>query len=137
MPESHVSITTDLPPTLRAELRGAVGVLTLARPEKRNALSDETILGIERYFQTLDPEGSFNYYRTADAGLTALLSTAASLPLNASEQAWKNVYARVADLAWFAPLVASNIVYLASDRVELPRPGLAVVIDLINVVPRK
>ncbi len=88
-------------------------------------------------FQTLDPEGSLNYYRSTDAGLSALLSTAASLPLNASEQAWKNVYARVVDLAWFAPLVASNIVYLASDRVELPRPGLAVVIDLINVVPRK
>ena len=88
-------------------------------------------------FQTLDPEGSLNYYRTTDAGLTALISTASSLPLKASEQAWKNVYARVVDLAWFAPLVASNIVYLASDQVEMPRPGLAVVVDLINVVPRK
>jgi enoyl-CoA hydratase/carnithine racemase len=44
-----------LPPTLRAERRGAVAVLTLARPEKRNALSDETILGIERFFTGLDP----------------------------------------------------------------------------------
>ncbi len=50
MPESRGSSATDLPPTLRTELRGAVAVLTLARPEKRNALSDETILGIERFF---------------------------------------------------------------------------------------
>jgi (methylthio)acryloyl-CoA hydratase len=44
-----------LPETLRAELAGAVATLTLARPGKRNALSDETILGIERFFRSLDP----------------------------------------------------------------------------------
>jgi enoyl-CoA hydratase/carnithine racemase len=51
-----VSTEADLPPTLRAERRGAVAVLTLARPAKRNALSDETILGIERFFTGLEPE---------------------------------------------------------------------------------
>jgi len=55
VPESPVSVVTDLPPTLRTELRGAVAVLTLARPEKRNALSDQTILGIERFFRDLGP----------------------------------------------------------------------------------
>jgi enoyl-CoA hydratase/carnithine racemase len=45
----------DLPPTLRVETIGAVAVLTLARPQKRNALSDETILGLERFLTTLDP----------------------------------------------------------------------------------
>jgi (methylthio)acryloyl-CoA hydratase len=42
-----------LPATLRAERQGAVAVLTLARPEKRNALSDETVLGLERFFEVL------------------------------------------------------------------------------------
>jgi enoyl-CoA hydratase/carnithine racemase len=45
-----------LPPTLRAEIAGPVAVLCLARPGKRNALSDETVLGIERFFRTLDAE---------------------------------------------------------------------------------
>jgi (methylthio)acryloyl-CoA hydratase len=46
--------TGDLPDTLRVETLGRVAVLTLARPEKRNALSDQSILGIERFFHTLD-----------------------------------------------------------------------------------
>jgi (methylthio)acryloyl-CoA hydratase len=45
-----------LPPTLRAERRGAVAVLTLARPDKRNALDDPTVAGIEAFFAAL-PDG--------------------------------------------------------------------------------
>src|SRR5580658_4506535 len=45
-----------LPPTLRAERRGAVAVLTLTRAEKRNALNDPTVQGIEAFFSAL-PEG--------------------------------------------------------------------------------
>lgn len=45
-----------LPDSLRVERTGAVAVLTLARPQKRNALNDTTILGIERFFAALDPE---------------------------------------------------------------------------------
>jgi enoyl-CoA hydratase/carnithine racemase len=56
VPESRASTATDLPPTLRVEMRGAVAVLTLARPEKRNALNDETVVGIEQFFNTLDPD---------------------------------------------------------------------------------
>ena len=44
----------ELPGTLRVEIAGSVAVLTLARPDKRNALSDETILGIEQFFLSLD-----------------------------------------------------------------------------------
>ncbi len=40
----------DLPPSLRAERRGDVAVLRLARPEKRNALDDDTVIGIGRFF---------------------------------------------------------------------------------------
>ncbi len=56
MTERRAWIATDLPTTLRAEHLETVAVLTLARPEKRNALSDETVLGIERFFTTLPPE---------------------------------------------------------------------------------
>ena len=45
-----------LPPTLAAERRGAVAVLKLARPEKRNALDDPTVAGIEAFFSSL-PDG--------------------------------------------------------------------------------
>jgi len=42
-----------LPPSLAAERRGEVAILTLKRPQKRNALDDATILGIEAFFSTL------------------------------------------------------------------------------------
>jgi (methylthio)acryloyl-CoA hydratase len=42
-----------LPPTLRAERRGKVAVLTLARAQKRNALDDPTVAGIEAFFSAL------------------------------------------------------------------------------------
>lgn len=44
---------SQLPPTLRAHRTGAVGVLTLARPDKRNALGDDTVLAIEGFFREL------------------------------------------------------------------------------------
>ena len=43
----------ELPPTLRATRKGKVAVLTLARPEKRNAIDDATVLGMERFFAEL------------------------------------------------------------------------------------
>ncbi|TWP38562.1 crotonase/enoyl-CoA hydratase family protein [Leekyejoonella antrihumi] len=46
----------DLPATLHAHLTDAVATLTLARSQKRNALSEETILGIETFFRSLDPQ---------------------------------------------------------------------------------
>jgi len=42
-----------LPKSLKVEQRGAVAILTLARPEKRNALNDTTVLGLETFFTTL------------------------------------------------------------------------------------
>src|SRR6516165_10318841 len=53
---SQAQSGASLPGTLRAEIKGSVAVLYLARPDKRNALSDETILGIERFFRALDPQ---------------------------------------------------------------------------------
>src|SRR3954453_15845917 len=42
-----------LPNSLKVERRGAIAILTLARPEKRNALNDTTVLGLEAFFATL------------------------------------------------------------------------------------
>ena len=55
MPDTLASdaLDVDLPATLRARRVGKVGVLTLARPAKRNALNDAAVLGIERFFTTL------------------------------------------------------------------------------------
>jgi enoyl-CoA hydratase/carnithine racemase len=45
-----------LPKSLKVERRGAVAILTLARPEKRNALNDTIVLGLETFFTAL-PDG--------------------------------------------------------------------------------
>lgn len=45
-----------LPSTLHASQEGAVAVLRLSRPEKRNALDDETVKGLRRYFMDLPEE---------------------------------------------------------------------------------
>ncbi len=50
-----LSAHPELPDTLRATVDGGVATLTLTRPAKRNALSDEMVHGIERFFTTLDP----------------------------------------------------------------------------------
>jgi enoyl-CoA hydratase/carnithine racemase len=47
----------DLPDSLRAEIRGAIAVLRLSRPDKRNALDDVMIGGIDRFFGNL-PAGT-------------------------------------------------------------------------------
>ena len=43
-------IDLDLPASLKATRRGAIAHLRLARPEKRNALDDVTVLGLETFF---------------------------------------------------------------------------------------
>src|SRR5438477_4940919 len=42
-----------LPKSLKVARRGAIAIVTLARPEKRNALNDTTVLGLETFFATL------------------------------------------------------------------------------------
>ncbi len=43
----------DLPASLKATRRGPIAHLRLARPEKRNALDDVTVLGLETFFTRL------------------------------------------------------------------------------------
>ncbi len=45
-----------LPPSLAAEQNGNVAILRLNRPQKRNALDDDTIAGIDKFFSA-PPEG--------------------------------------------------------------------------------
>jgi enoyl-CoA hydratase/carnithine racemase len=45
-----------LPSSLSVERKGEVAILSLARPQKRNALDDATILGLEAFFAT-PPDG--------------------------------------------------------------------------------
>jgi enoyl-CoA hydratase/carnithine racemase len=42
-----------LPPSLTAERRGKVAIVKLARAQKRNALDDTTVLGLETFFTSL------------------------------------------------------------------------------------
>ena len=50
---SASSLAVDLPPSLKTERRGAVALVRLARPGKRNALDDPTVLGLETFFDRL------------------------------------------------------------------------------------
>src|SRR5581483_7895325 len=43
----------ELPSLLHAERRGNVALLRLARPEKRNSINDEAVLGLEKFFTEL------------------------------------------------------------------------------------
>jgi peptide/nickel transport system substrate-binding protein len=88
-------------------------------------------------FQTLMPKGSLNFYATEDAELTKLISDASQLSLNKAEGAWKKAYARVVDLAWFAPVGATHTVYFAHESVKMPKPGASLVVDLVNMEPVK
>jgi enoyl-CoA hydratase/carnithine racemase len=51
--EPSTPFATHLPASLAAERREAVAILRLSRPDKRNALDDETVIGIEQFFSTL------------------------------------------------------------------------------------
>src|SRR5258708_34245535 len=53
MSDSKHEAATRLPPSLHFERRGAVGILRLSRPHKRNALDDGTIQGIENFFAAI------------------------------------------------------------------------------------
>jgi enoyl-CoA hydratase/carnithine racemase len=42
-----------LPPCVQVQRHGAIAVLTLNRPDKRNALSDELVLGLQTFFSSI------------------------------------------------------------------------------------
>ena len=52
-PAEDEPIKIELPDSLKATRRGAIAHVRLARPEKRNALDDRTVLGLETFFTQL------------------------------------------------------------------------------------
>src|SRR5690242_11961488 len=42
-----------LPPSLSAKRQGAIAIITLSRPQKRDALNDEMVQGLASFFQSL------------------------------------------------------------------------------------
>ncbi len=48
-------MTLDLPPSVDVEMHGDVGIVRINRPEKRNALDDETVLGLGAFFSAPPP----------------------------------------------------------------------------------
>jgi len=66
-----------LPASLQGDRDGDVAILKLARPQKRNALDDETILGIETFFTSL-PDASERCCCMAKASIFPQASTSAS-----------------------------------------------------------
>jgi enoyl-CoA hydratase/carnithine racemase len=53
MARSNLPAANELPRSLKAERHGDIAVLRLARPQKRNALDEEIVLGIEAFFTRL------------------------------------------------------------------------------------
>ncbi|MGV0985720.1 MAG: ABC transporter substrate-binding protein [Limnohabitans sp.] len=120
------------------EFQNFGAMLAAERSKKIGALMFNSNSGVPNLarFQTLG-KGSLNFYKTEDATLTKLMDEAALLPLDKAEAAWKKVYAHAAEIAWFAPVVASHTVYFASSSVKMPRIGQSIVVDVIDMVPAK
>lgn len=53
MTQDITSWPVALPSCVKVERRGSIAVLTLNRAEKRNALSDELVLGLQTFFSTI------------------------------------------------------------------------------------
>jgi enoyl-CoA hydratase/carnithine racemase len=96
--EDHVQAA--LPPSLQVERHGAVAVLRLARPAKRNALNDPTVLGLETFFATppagvgavvLDADGE---HFCAGLDLSELVERAVFESLEHSRM-WHRVFERI------------------------------------------
>ena len=96
MPDADV----ELPPSVSLEQRGDVAVLTLSRPEKRNALDDTTVLALGRFFESppswakavvLDAEGD---HFSAGLDLSSLDELDAVAGLHHSRM-WHAAFARI------------------------------------------
>ena len=48
--KSEKNLLNGLPSSLQIEMIGEILIVKLCRPDKRNALNDETVLGIEKIF---------------------------------------------------------------------------------------
>ena len=86
-------------------------------------------------FQTLDANGSLNYYHDDDPELTALIAAAAAKPAGTADADWKAVQAKVTDLAWFGVVSGLKVTYFVAAGVSTPKIGQSLIIDMTQVVP--
>lgn len=90
----------ELPPSLSASRRGETALLTLSRPAKRNALNQETILGLETFFRALPDtikvvviSGEGEHF-SAGLDLSELTETGLSEAIGHS-RTWHRVFAEI------------------------------------------
>jgi peptide/nickel transport system substrate-binding protein len=83
----------------------------------------------------LSPNGPFNNFKSTDPTLTALMTEAANLPVDAAAPVWDEVFKYVVDEAWFAPVAALSSTNFVSNDITTPEPGATTFIDLINIKP--
>ena len=90
----------DLPASLKAERHGAVAVLRLNRAQKRNALDDPMVAGIETFFSTLPEDiravvlcGEGEHF-SAGLDLTGLVDRATVAGI-AHSRSWHRAFDRI------------------------------------------
>ena len=91
---------TALPPSLQVEWRDGIAILRLARPEKRNALNDPTVLGIGTFFSQLPAHVKVVVLDAAGENFSAGLDLSELSECNTMEgvihsMMWHRVFAQV------------------------------------------
>jgi len=98
--KSGSGFDVQLPRSLKAERRGDIAILSLARAEKRNAIDDPTVFGIEAFFTAL-PEGVKAVVLNGEgehfcAGLDLTELTERDVPQGiAHSRSWHRVFERI------------------------------------------
>jgi len=83
----------------------------------------------------LAPNATWNRFQTTDDQLTQLINQALTADPASSNAAWQKVYDRTVDLAWFLPVVRSDVIFIADKSVVADAPGRSIVINPVTVRP--
>ncbi len=77
----------------------------------------------------------WNRFQTTDDQLTQLVNQALTSDPASSDAVWQKVYARTVDLAWFLPVVRSDVIFIADKNVVVEAPGRSITINPVTVRP--
>lgn len=119
------------------ELRGLAELIQADREQRLPALLFSSNFGPPAltHAQLLTPGGNLNPFRSRDELLAGRIASALQAAAPRVDEAWRAVYARAAELAWFAPVAMVHSVHFLADRLHAEVPGLAQVIDPTAIVP--
>lgn len=119
------------------ELRGLAELIQADREQRLPALLFSSNFGPPAltHAQLLSPGGNLNPFRSRDDLLAGRIASALQAPAKRADAAWRAVYARAADLAWFAPIAAVHSVHFLAGRLQAEAPGLAQVVDPTEILP--